>query len=97
MVQWSWTVCRGKGFNYSTQVYCLHSPQSDGIKEDGFEMGEHPLESSAAPVFSSYINALNHRAKCTLSLNDFHLKEAKAPANQGTRTNPPASQVWRAR
>lgn len=92
-----------KGFNHDAQLACLHMvahlhyPQPNGIKENGFEMGEHPLEAPAVPVFGLYINTLNYTARCRLSLYDFYLKEAKASANRGTSTGPPALQVWRAR
>jgi len=70
-------------FNHNAHLPCLptidhlHYPQPDEIKENGSGMGEHPLEAPALPVFGLYVNALNYRARCRASPDDFYLKEAK--------------------
>lgn len=80
-----------KVFNHDVQLLCLHTvahlhyPQPNGIKENHFEMGEHPLEAPAVLVFGLCVNALNYRARCRLPPDDFSSKRSESTCKPGNK------------
>lgn len=77
-------------FNHNVKLLCLSTvapslSQPKGIEENGFEMGDHPLEPPETSVFGLYANNLNSKTNCRLSPDDFPSKRSDSSSKPGNK------------